>query len=230
MSNAKDCHNDLFFCVIIPAYNEEKNIAALIASIKRYTDNIVVIDDGSQDATVEHVKKAGALCIEHTYNRGKGAALEDGYRYARDNGFQYVLTMDGDGQHSPDDIPKFIETIKTTGADIIVGNRMDDTHEMPILRYLTNKFTSWVISILAGQKIYDTQCGYRMAATKVFSDVIMTTHNYDSESEILVKASRAGYTISSVSIQTIYGERKSNIRPFRDGIRFFSLVFRLMFK
>ena len=227
MTENKNPKKNSSVCVVIPAYNEADNIANLLKQLKKNIEHILVVDDGSADNTYEIVKDCGVHCIRHEQNKGKGVSLEDGYKYVCEKGFSYVITMDGDGQHSPEDIPKFLEVLQQTGADIIVGNRMQDTASMPWERYLTNKLTSWVISKMAGQKIYDTQCGFRLLATKIIDKITLTTQNYDSESEVLIKAGRSGYKIESVPVLTIYGNRKSNIRPIRDTIRFFSLIFRL---
>ncbi len=216
--------------ILIPAYNEEKHIGDLIGKIREITSNIIVVDDGSVDKTARIVRDNNAICLEHKENKGKGASLSDGYNYLLEKGADYIITMDADGQHSPYDIDKFINLAESNIFDIIIGNRMKDTADMPLLRYLTNKFTSAVVSILSGQKIPDSQCGFRMVSTNVLRKVKIKSMNFDAESEILIKASRNGFKIGSVDIKTIYGDEKSKINPIKDTIRFFKLVFRLLKK
>ncbi len=215
------------FCILIPAYNEQSHIGRLIDDVKKYAKDILVVDDGSSDGTLDIIKKAGVEYIEHKTNKGKGASLSDGYRYAIEKNYDYVLVMDGDGQHSPSDIPAFLKNAEQTSADIILGNRMESTKNMPWLRFFTNRFMSWLISKIAGQPIYDSQCGFRMIATKVLKNVKVESKNYDAESEILIRASRLGYKIDSVGVKTIYAGQESKINKFKDTIRFFKLLIRL---
>lgn len=215
------------FCVLIPAYNEQNHIGQLLDDVKKYADDILVVDDGSSDDTLAVVKKAGVEYIEHKVNKGKGASLSDGYRYVIDKNYDYVLVMDGDAQHAPDDIAGFIKTAEETSVDIILGNRMESTKDMPWLRFFTNRFMSWLISKVAGQSIYDSQCGFRLISIQVLKNIEVESQNYDAESEFLIKASRAGYKISSVGIKTIYAGQESKIHKVRDTIRFFKLLARL---
>jgi len=215
------------FIVLIPAYNEELHIKKLIEDVKKYAKNILVIDDGSQDKTVDILKETRVNYLVHEKNAGKGASLVDGFKYLLGKDFDYILTMDADGQHAPEDIPAFISAAAQTDAGIVVGNRMSDTSAMPLDRYLTNRFTSWVISRMAHQKISDSQCGFRLISKKVLESVDIKTKNYDTESEILIKASRNGFKITEVPVKTIYGNEASDIHKIKDTIRFFKLVFNL---
>ncbi len=219
--------NHIKFFVLIPAYNEGNFIKKLIEDVKKYSADILVVDDGSQDNTVDMIKEMRVDYLVHETNQGKGAALADGYRYLLKKDIDYILTMDGDGQHSPDDIPRFIECAEQTSADIVIGNRMSDTKDMPLDRYLTNRFTSWVVSRMAKQKIPDSQCGFRLIGTKVLRSVNVDSRNYDAESEILIKAGRNGFKIESVPVKTIYGSQESKIHKVKDTIRFFKLIFQL---
>lgn len=223
-------NNKLNFYVLIPAFNEEKHIGELIRRINLITSNIVVVDDGSTDKTAQIAQQNGAFCIIHDTNKGKGASLSDGYDYLLNKGAEYIITMDADGQHSPDDINKFIQLAKSGKYDIIVGNRMNDTKNMPLIRYLTNRFTSMVVSMCAGCKIPDSQCGFRLFSSNVLRKVKVTGMNFDAESEILVKASKKGFNIGSVEVKTIYGEEISKVNPVKDTIRFFQLILRLLKK
>lgn len=213
-------------CVIIPSYNEEKEIDKLVRDIIKQGLVVLVIDDGSQDNTLEFAQQAGALVIKNKTNEGKGASLVKGFNYALENNFDAVITMDGDGQHCPNDIPLFLKVAANSNSVILVGNRMQKTKNMPIVRLLTNKFMSWLISLVAKQEIADTQCGFRLIKKEALSKIDFSTTKYETESEILIKSSRLGFKIESVPITTIYRGEKSQINPFIDTLRFLRYIFR----
>lgn len=224
----KEDSNYIEFYVLIPAYNEGQHIRELLNRVNKYCEHIFVVDDGSRDKTLDILKSMGVEYLAHESNQGKGASLSEGCQYLSKKNIGYVLTMDGDGQHSPDDIPKFIECARKTRADIVVGNRMGNTNDMPLDRYLTNKFTSWVVSRMAGQDVPDSQCGFRLIGKKVLQSLVIESKNYDAETELLIKAGQCGFKIESIETATIYGSQKSKINKIKDTIRFFKLIFRLM--
>ena len=211
-------------CVIIPTYNEAKEIAGLINRITRLGLQVIIIDDGSLDDTASIAASGGAKVLRNDLNAGKGASLIKGYNYAIDQGFDAVISMDGDGQHSCDDIGAFIQKAETSEAAIIAGNRMAMTKGMPILRILTNRFISWLISLITKQYIPDTQCGFRLIKKEALEKMGLTTSKYETESEILIKAARLGFKIESVPIKTIYSGQKSRINPVIDTLRFFRFI------
>lgn len=207
-------------CIIIPAYNEAENIAQIVSAIKAKDLDSIVIDDGSVDNTRQLAEDKGAIVLRNPVNQGKGASLIKGFNYALSHGYEAVITMDGDGQHLPDDIAHFINSAKDKQNDLLIGNRMQDTQAMPFIRILTNKLMSLLISMLARQNIPDTQCGFRMIKNEVLNRINLTTAKYETESEILLEASRLGFKIKSVPIHSIYRGEKSQINPFIDTFRF----------
>lgn len=214
------------YVIVIPAYNEEKYLPTLLKDLLPVTKNIVIIDDGSRDSTYGIASGLGVPAITQPH-QGKGAALKTGFRYAIDNGFDWVITMDSDGQHDWKDVQSFVDAISKangSGPDIIVGSRMWDASSMPVVRRLTNRFMSGLISRLAGSAISDTQCGFRAINSRVLRGVILETSHYDTESELLIKAGKAGFSIASVSIKTIYNGAPSNINKFTDTARFLRLL------
>ena len=213
-------------CLLIPAYNEAKAIGKVVSEACKIMDHVVVVDDGSQDSTAQIARDAGALVIKHEVNSGKGAALCTGFQHVLDHDYDALITMDSDGQHDVDDIPAFLKTFNERGSGIILGSRMNDISTMPAVRKFTNKFTSFVGSLLARQKLNDSQSGFRLISADVLRAVKLETTGYEMESELLIKASRAGFRISSVPIKTIYGDEVSKIRPVTDTYRFFRLLFR----
>ncbi len=215
-------------CVIIPTYNESNVIADLIRQLHQQNIDIVVIDDGSRDNTAAIAEAQGVVVIRNLYNLGKGASLIRGFNYILDKGFDAVITMDGDGQHRPEEIPNFLSRAESSASGIIIGNRMSDTKNMPALRFATNKFMSWLISKIAKQKIPDTQCGFRLIKKEVLEKLNLTTANYDTESEVLIRAARLGFKIDSLPVKTVYSNERSRINPFVDTLRFIRLIFRIL--
>jgi len=211
-------------CVIIPAFNESKEISGLVKEIKERNLEVLVVDDGSTDATAQIAQSAGAVVLKNPVNEGKGACLRKGFKYALENNFDAVITMDGDGQHLPEDLPVFRRLGDDPQSDIVVGNRMLKTRDMPFIRFITNRFMSWMISVLSKQKIPDTQCGYRLIKRQVLEKIELKTSNFEIETEILLNASKMGFKIYSVPIKTIYRGGKSQINPLLDTLRFLRFV------
>ncbi|PIP18920.1 MAG: glycosyl transferase [Candidatus Omnitrophica bacterium CG23_combo_of_CG06-09_8_20_14_all_41_10] len=211
-------------CVIIPAYNESANIAKLIQDIKKYQLEILVIDDGSSDNTFQIASNSGVQVMLNLDNQGKGASLIKGFKYALDNNFDAVITMDADGQHLAQDLPLFIEPAKNPDIHIILGNRMLNSKGMPGLRVITNKFMSRLISIISKQVIPDTQCGFRLIKKEVLQGIKLRTSKYETESEILIEASRLGFKITSLPIKSVYRREESKISPFIDTLRFIKFI------
>lgn len=212
--------------VLIPTYNEAKEIGRLIREIKSHNLDVLVVDDGSQDNTLEIAKESGAVVLRNQSNIGKGASLSRGFRYCLEKNYGAVITMDGDGQHRPEDLSFFITLSQNPNNQILIGNRMHWTKNMPWVRVATNRFMSWLISLLAKQKIPDSQCGFRLIKKEVLEKLNLVTNKYEIESELLIKAARLGYRIQSVPIKTIYSNEKSRINPLMDTLRFFRFVFR----
>jgi glycosyltransferase involved in cell wall biosynthesis len=212
-------------CAVIPAYNEAKNIRALVQNVKHFLPDVLVVDDGSIDDTSREAATAGGKVLRLEPNRGKGEALRAGYEWALRRGFDALITLDGDGQHDPAEIPRFIESANRTGADIVLGNRLADAGNMPLLRYLVNVLTSLVISITGGIRTHDSQVGYRLIRTRILGGIKFHAAKYDHESEILIRAGRRGCIVREVPIKTIYLGGPSKIHPVKDTIRFFRLVF-----
>ena len=207
---------------LIPAFNEAGPIADVIRRAQPHVREVVVVDDGSTDETSSVARAAGATVLRHDVNRGKGAAIITGLNYLRQSPANCGVLLDADGQHDPDTIPEFIALAEQTGAGIVIGSRMNDTREMPALRLWTNRFMSWVTGKLARQAIPDSQCGYRLLTRAVLPDLKLVTARFETETEMLIQAGRAGHKIVSLPIRTIYKPgRVSRIQPGRDGVRFF---------
>lgn len=211
--------------VIIPAYNEAQGIGNLIEDVRAFGLDTLVIDDGSIDNTSHIAKDKGAIVLSNKRNLGKGTALRLGFEFALKNNYDAVITMDADGQHSPKDLPKFLAALNTQTA-IVIGSRMESAQNMPLVRLLTNKFMSYLLSKACRQRIPDSQCGFRLINLRVLKEFNLSTSRYEIESEVLIRVSRLGYKILSVPIETIYRHTKSQINPFIDTLRFIRFMLR----
>jgi len=209
---------------LIPAFREQLHIADVVRRAKQYLDIVLVIDDGSPDATSTEAAKSGAMVIRHEANRGKGAAIKTGLRELLSYGVKYVLILDGDGQHCPEEIPAFLQESNRSEAHFLLGNRMSDAGKMPLIRRLTNRFMSLQISRICGQSIPDTQCGFRMIHHDVIPHMFCESNAYDYETEMILIASREGFQIDPVPVSTVYSTEDSKIHPFKDTLRFFKLM------
>ena len=213
-------------CVIIPAYNEAENIADLVRDIRKQKLDILVIDDGSSDNTASLAQINGAVVLKNQRNLGKGASLIKGFDYILKNGFDACITMDGDGQHRPEEIPNFIKAAANSNNGIIIGNRMAKSANMPFIRVITNKLMSWLISKIIRQKISDSQCGFRLLKKEVLKKMKLRTAKFEIESEIIIEASRNGFKIASIPITSVYINETSHINPFTDTLRFLRFLFK----
>lgn len=211
-------------CVVIPTFNEAKIIHDLIVQIKSFGLDVLVVDDGSSDGTDIVAKKAGATVISHERNIGKGASLRTGFQRVINEDYDFIITMDGDGQHRPSDIKNFIDHFSKNNTDIIVGNRMDEPKNMPFHRWITNKIMSMIISSICKIYIPDSQNGFRLIKISALRDMVFFTSNYEIDSELLIQSSKRLYKIASVPIETIYSGQESQINPVIDTIRFFRFI------
>lgn len=216
----------LKICAIIPSYNESKTIGALVTKVRSLGLDVIVVDDGSSDETAEIAKAAGAHVLRNSQNKGKGASLKTSFRYVLTKDYDAVITMDGDGQHAPEDIHKFIDLARGGNIDLIIGNRMADCKNMPGLRRATNSFMSFLISLICGQNFPDSQCGFRLIRRNVLEKINLFCSNYEIETEAIIAAHRQGFKIKFIPIQTIYAQQTSQINPVIDTIRFFKYIFK----
>ncbi|MDP3804795.1 MAG: glycosyltransferase family 2 protein [Candidatus Omnitrophota bacterium] len=218
------------YCALIPSYNEERTIGGIIKQLKAGSVVVYIVDDGSTDATYSIAVSEGAVVIRHEKNMGKGASLREGFKHILKKGYDAILVIDGDNQHEIDSIDDFIRKMDETGADMVIGNRMADTASMPIVRNITNRFMSWLISKICGQRVPDTQCGFRLIKTRLLEKIKLESSNFEIESEIILKASGLGFKIESVPIKAVYQDEKSRINPVADTIRFIYFMIKSAFK
>ena len=210
---------------MIPAYNEEKHISDVARRARQKLDHVLVVDDGSADKTAEHAREAGAEVIIHQQNRGKGETIKTGLRHWLERQFEFVIILDADGQHRPEEIDRFVTAaLSADQPKLIIGTRMNDLSSMPMVRRMVNRWMSQRISAVCGQEIPDTQCGFRMVHRQLIPELLGGSARFDYETEMLIIASQKGFRIASVPISTVYSDEVSSIHPVRDTIRFFKLM------
>ena len=206
---------------IIPALNAERTIAEVVVDARRRIEPVIVIDDGSSDATGEVAKAVGAIVLRHEVNRGKGAALKTGFAWALKQGAEAVVTLDADGQHLPAEIPKFVDAHRETGADLVIGGRSHLFSGMLPRRRMANQFSAWCIAKAAGTRISDSQSGFRLYSAKLLRSMDLRADGFDMESEVIVRAGRRKMKIVTIPIELgfVNGIATSHYKPLKDTLR-----------
>ncbi len=209
-------------CVaVVPCLNEAASIGNVVRGLNAVLPAVIVIDDGSSDRTCAVARAEGAEVLELTPTRGKGAALALGWSRAAERGFEWVLCLDGDGQHDPADAALFLAAADRPGTRMVVGNRFHDPASIPWVRRCTNRVMSRWISRRAGVVFPDSQCGYRLVHLPTLTTLGLQTTHYEIESEMDVAFARAGHGIEFLPIQARYGKERSKIDPVKDTLRWF---------
>jgi glycosyltransferase involved in cell wall biosynthesis len=199
----------------IPAYNEEKTIARVVLSTQKYVDKVIVCDDGSQDMTAQIAQSLGAIVVQHPNNMGKGATLRTLFRTSLDAGAKVVVTLDGDGQHDPAEIPVVIRPVMEGTADISIGARFHGKNEIPTHRVIGNKLLNYLTNIGNGEKLMDTQSGFRAYSRKAIEDIEVREDGMGADSQILLDARKSNLKISESMISVTYGKDTSTYHPIR---------------
>lgn len=218
--------------IVIPALNEALRIRDVVEGALAHCPNVILIDDGSDDGTAERVADLPVTVIRHAQRMGKGAGLRDGFAEAMRRGLRGVVSMDGDGQHSADDIPRLIDAANAYPGHIVIGARLRKRTRQPTYRRLANEFGDWGIAIGCGFRIADTQSGQRFYPASVCALGDIPGEDFVYEAQILISASRLlGVRCVSVPIESRYQAahgpvtfRKSHFRPLRDLWRITSHV------
>jgi glycosyltransferase involved in cell wall biosynthesis len=214
---------------VIPSFNAEARLAAVLSKLQCFlpVGSIIVVDDGSFDRTAALASAHGCQVIRHSVNLGKGMALRSGFRAALAGSAEYVVTLDADGQHDPSYLPLLWKAMEQDGLDIVIGERRRDG-SMPTGRRMSNLLNSMIVSVFSGQRVADSQSGFRMIRARVLRSLCLHSRRYELETELLLRASLAGFRIGSVKIPTIYAGEKSHIRPW-DALRFVRLYLARLF-
>lgn len=223
-------HNDTkkveTFCVLICAHNEAEHIEAVVhASLEQDPLKVVVVDDGSTDDTAALAEQAGAYVLRNPENMGKGASLKRGFELVRERGCDAVIVLDGDGQHDPREIQRFVDAYRRTKIPILIGNRMANPEGTPFTRKWTNRIMCQILNRLTKIYVADPPCGFRFYRSDVLPFIMSDEPRFAFEFEMLIHAALRHIRVDSVRISTIYHKgRHSHISPIRDAWLFFRTV------
>lgn len=211
---------------VVPALNESERIASVIRGSLPYVEEVVVIDDGSTDQTAEVARAAGAHVLRHERNLCKTRALQTGFDYALEQGYDVVFTLDGDAQHRPDEIPVLFDALESTGADVVSGDRMTGERNMPGSRRFVNRFSSQVASWITSSRILDCHCGFRAVRVPVLEKVRLRQPRFGGDAELVMWTCIRGFKLEHAQITSVYGNQESGIRPVLDTLNILSLALR----
>ena len=215
--------------VVIPAYNEAATIRDLVERALKVMSEVVVVDDGSTDSTVARLEGLPVVVLQNERNVGKAASLWKGFDHAFGHGAQFVVTLDGDGQHQPEDMPRLLDMAERSPHNIVIGARLHDRKNFPARRYYANQFARFWISWAAGYPIADTQSGFRVYPAPLFAKLArrdVAWNGFVFESEVLIAAGEVGVRSIAVAIPGIYPKqaRPSHFRPVVDIARIVVMV------
>ncbi|MBZ4043639.1 DUF2062 domain-containing protein [Flavobacterium hibisci] len=221
MNSHQELLSSTNFCVIVPTYNNQKTLKKVLDSVLNFTTNVIIVNDGSTDATSEILKSYSKLTqIHHPKNLGKGRALRNGFRKAIELDFEYAITIDSDGQHFAADIPIFLEAIQEEPNALLIGSRNMTQENVPKKSSFGNKFSNFWFKFETGIKLDDTQSGFRLYPLRLLPKRFYT-NKFEFEIEVIVRAAWKGIVVKNIPIQVLYdpAERVSHFRPFRDFTR-----------
>jgi glycosyltransferase involved in cell wall biosynthesis len=197
---------------LVPGYQEGPRIGGVVERARAFLP-VVVVDDGSTDDTASRAAAAGATVLVQRPNAGKGAALRAGFRYALERDAAAVITLDGDGQHDPAEIPRFVEAFARTGPELVLGRR--DFAAMPPVRRISNTLGGWIFSAAVGRRVADNQSGYRLIGRQLMTAMLDSTDSgFAFEVEMIARCIALGLPMTEVPIRTIYAGEPSHIRPW----------------
>ncbi|MCF2220127.1 DUF2062 domain-containing protein [Chryseobacterium sp. PS-8] len=222
LSEVRNAISEKKICVLIPTYNNEKTLKRVIDGVLDYTEDIIVVNDGSTDATKEILRSYSHIeVIDLPENKGKGNGLKIGFRKAKELGYHYAITIDSDGQHYPDDIPVFVEALLNEKEDVLlIGNRNMSQNGIPKKSSFGNRFSNFWFWFETGIKLEDTQSGYRLYPLHKIPKKYFTP-KFEFEIEIIVRTAWRHVPVKNVPVKVLYdpAERVSHFRPFKDFTR-----------
>lgn len=221
------------FAVVIPARDCERTIGDVVAGARSVLDTVIVVNDGSRDATHERATAAGAIVLDHRRSRGKGAALSTGLAHARDLGVTHAVTMDGDGEHLPAELPRLLDASRKAPTAIVIGARRIDPDKANSTRLFGNRFANRWVEIACGSMLPDTQSGFRVYPLEKVASLGVRARHFAYETELIIRAVHAGVAIESVGVAVRYlppEQRHSHYRGFVDTVRIIFVVLGLIFR
>lgn len=206
---------------VIPALNAEGTIGDVVRKAREQIQDVIVVDDGCSDRTADVARAEGATVLRHDVNRGKGASLKSGFAYAREHGYDAVITLDADGQHLPSEIPKILEAWQESGADLVIGGRAHLFDHMLPRRRMANRFSAWAIAKASGTRVSDSQSGFRLYTARLIREITLRSDGFDMESEVIIRAGvrKMRIVVTPVDLGFIDGLSTSHYRPLGDTLR-----------
>ena len=202
----------------IPCYNEEQFIGDVVRKVNQYVDQVVVVDDGSSDRTAEVAEAAGATVVRHDVNKGPGGAYKTCFGVARENGAEILITLDGDEQHDPDELPRLLQPLLNGEADLVVGSRFLGQYEVPRYRKVGIDVITFLYNIGSKVKVVDAQSCYRGYNRKALNTLRITEDGFGFSVELLVQARKNGLRIVEAPISCIYHEASHSKNPVLHGV------------
>ncbi|MCA9782287.1 MAG: glycosyltransferase family 2 protein [Candidatus Cloacimonetes bacterium] len=214
------------FAVVVPAHDPGPRLRATLDALLLQVPaaHVLLVDDGSRDGSVAHARDLGIDVFSHSTRQGKGAALASGFTVLGRRGWPWILSMDADGQHDPSYIPRFIQAASEGNLDLVLGDRMSAPGPMPWDRRLSNALSSRLLSWRLGQRLPDSQCGFRLYRTSLLARLSLQCRQFDLESELLLKALPAGGRLGFVRVPSLYHGTSSGIHRLGDSLRFLALL------
>ena len=212
---------------IIPCFNEESTIGSVVLRAKRHVNQVLVVDDGSTDDTARIAREAGAVVLSHKKNMGKSAGIKTGFKYAMIHGFDYVVTIDGDGQHNPDEIPVVLGNVMNNGHDIVIGSRYGSSTEMPVWRKVGKRVLDYATSFGNGGQVLDSQSGFRAFNRRAVQGIAPRLNGgaFSVESEQLIKAHDLDLKVTNSHISCKYENLDTSTKnPTSHGFSVLSYV------
>ncbi|MBX2965385.1 MAG: glycosyltransferase family 2 protein [Cyclobacteriaceae bacterium] len=210
-------------CVLVPTYNNEQTLERMLRDVLAYTNQVIVVNDGSTDTTAQILNKFPDLeIVQYPTNKGKGYALREGFKRAVEQGYDYAINIDSDGQHFAADLPAFLTALENHPDSIIIGQRNMNQANVPGKSNFGRNFSNFWFAFETGIKLNDTQSGYRLYPVKRLSALNFVTRKFEFEVEVLVRAAWAGIPVTEIPVRVFYPEKEkrvSHFRPFKDFTR-----------
>jgi len=214
----------------IPAYNEEKYIGSIVLKAQQYADTVIVVDDGSTDQTAYVAKLAGASVIQHEQNKGKGVSIRRILAEAKKRNPDILVLLDADAQHNPDEIPDLLKPIVSEGFDLVIGSRERQRLNIPRYRRFGQRVLSYFSRLLSGEKVFDSECGFRAFSPKAVAELKLKQDGFAVEAEMISAATEKALKVTEVPISAIYTRDGSTLNPVAHGLGNLALIIDMISK
>lgn len=208
----------------MPAFNEEKYIGSLVLKTRQYVDQVIVVDDGSTDNTVEIAKLAGAKVIQHKTNKGYGAAIQSIFAEAKKINPDVLVILDADGQHNPQEIPNLVKPILDNNYDCVIGTRREQAKKIPFYRRIGQSIILRSVKTISENSLTDSECGFRAFSRKAIKTLELREKGMAVSAETVADATRKNLKITQVPVNVVYNQDSSTMHPVRHGLSVFTRI------